>query len=32
VLYRCLLGHPHLDDTAADTLVEVTMFGLSAEN
>jgi AcrR family transcriptional regulator len=32
LLYRRLLGHPHLDDTAADTLVEVTLVGLSAKN
>ncbi|HKP42974.1 TetR/AcrR family transcriptional regulator [Mycobacterium sp.] len=32
LLYRRLLGHPHLDDTAADTLVEVTLLGLSAKN
>jgi AcrR family transcriptional regulator len=31
LLYRRLLGHPHLDDAAADTLVEITMLGLSAK-
>jgi AcrR family transcriptional regulator len=30
LLYRRLLGHPHLDDAATDTLVEITMSGLSA--
>jgi AcrR family transcriptional regulator len=29
LLYRRLLGQPHLDGTAADTLVDVTMRGLS---
>jgi AcrR family transcriptional regulator len=32
LLYRRLLGHPHLDDTAADTLVDVSLLGLSAKN
>jgi AcrR family transcriptional regulator len=32
LLYRRLLGHPHLDHTAADILVEVTLVGLSAKN
>jgi len=32
LLYRHLLGQPNLDGTAAETLVEVTLRGLSAEN
>jgi AcrR family transcriptional regulator len=32
MLYRRLLGYPLLGDAAADTLVDVTMVGLSAKN
>lgn len=31
LLYRHLVGHPHLDSTATDELVEITMRGLSAQ-
>ncbi|MGX9792537.1 TetR/AcrR family transcriptional regulator [Mycobacterium sp. MMS18-G62] len=31
LMYRRLLGHPHLDGAAADTLVKITMGGLSAK-
>jgi hypothetical protein len=30
LLFRRLLGHPELDDTAAESLVDVTTLGMSA--